>query len=173
MAKISKTAKERLKISKLKTKSTDNDKGSRSKITMHEGTKPLQQNEAAKDQNSMQTDNSDTLGLSGSNSSRKDTKETQYAIETIILEGIQGTALSDDEYESEGEDIEYFVVKNIGWVKAMNQEIVALNRTRTWEITHLPNNRTPVGSKWIFKVKYKANGEVERFKVRLVAKGFN
>ncbi|GKC58280.1 ribonuclease H-like domain-containing protein, partial [Tanacetum coccineum] len=119
------------------------------------------------------TDNSDTPGLSGSTSSRKDTKDTQYAIETIILEGIQGTALSDDEYESEGEDIEYFAVKNIKWIEAMNQEIEALNRTRTWEITHLPNNKTPIGSKWIFKVKYKANGEVERFKAGLVAKGFN
>nr|GEZ18688.1 ribonuclease H-like domain-containing protein [Tanacetum cinerariifolium] len=53
-------------------------------------------------------DNSDTAVLFCSTSSRKDTEDTQYAAETDVLEGIQGTVLSDDEYESEGEDIEYF-----------------------------------------------------------------
>nr|GEY40923.1 ribonuclease H-like domain-containing protein [Tanacetum cinerariifolium] len=157
----------------------------------------------------MQTNNLDTPGLSGSTSSRKDTKDTHYAAKTIVLEGIQGTALSDDEYEFEGKDIEYFgqlfespkpihgidkvvnytnlsmgnfmfttslnkihepstyaeAVNDIRWVEAINQEIEALNRTITWEITHLPNNKNPIGSKWIFKVKYKANGEVERYKM--------
>nr|GEU58208.1 ribonuclease H-like domain-containing protein [Tanacetum cinerariifolium] len=58
------------------------------------------------------------------------------------------------------------------WVEAMNQEIEALNNNNTWEITKLPNGRKAICRKWIFKVKYKANGEVKRFKERLVAKGF-
>ncbi|GJS14383.1 putative reverse transcriptase domain-containing protein [Tanacetum coccineum] len=50
---------------------------------------------------------------------------------------------------------------------------VALNRNETWEITQLPLGRKPIGCKWIYKVKYKSNGDIERYKARLVAKGFN
>lgn len=59
------------------------------------------------------------------------------------------------------------------WIEAMNQEMEALNRNGTWKITELPSNRKPIGCKWVYKVKYKSNGEVERFKARLVAKGYN
>ncbi|GJY04713.1 putative RNA-directed DNA polymerase, partial [Tanacetum coccineum] len=64
-------------------------------------------------------------------------------------------------------------VKDSKWIEAMNQEIESLNRNNTWEITDLPTGRKPIGSKWVFKVKYKASGDVGRFKARLVAKCFN
>lgn len=54
----------------------------------------------------------------------------------------------------------------------MNLEIKALEENSTWEIVHLPKGKTVIGSKWVYKIKYKANGEVERFKGRLVAKGY-
>ncbi|GJQ96406.1 ribonuclease H-like domain-containing protein [Tanacetum coccineum] len=59
------------------------------------------------------------------------------------------------------------------WIKAMNNEIEALNRNNTWTISDLPIGRKPIGSKWIWKIKYKASGEIERYKGRLVAKGFS
>jgi len=37
----------------------------------------------------------------------------------------------------------------------------------------LPPHCAPVGCKWIFRVKMNADGSVDRFKVRLVAKGFH
>ena len=36
----------------------------------------------------------------------------------------------------------------------------------------LPKNKKPVGCKWVYKTKYKSDGTIERYKVRLVAKGF-
>ncbi|GKB01528.1 putative RNA-directed DNA polymerase [Tanacetum coccineum] len=58
------------------------------------------------------------------------------------------------------------------WVDAMDLEMEALNRNNTWEITDLRKGRRPIGCKWVFKIKYKSNGEVERYKARLVAKGY-
>jgi hypothetical protein len=55
----------------------------------------------------------------------------------------------------------------------MNAELEALAKTGTWVIVDLPPQVKPIGSKWVYKVKYKADGTVERHKARLVAKGYN
>lgn len=55
----------------------------------------------------------------------------------------------------------------------MQLEIKALEDNKTWEIIDLPKGKNTIGSKWVYKIKFKANGEVERFKTRLVAKGYN
>ncbi|CAH0519354.1 unnamed protein product [Peronospora belbahrii] len=36
----------------------------------------------------------------------------------------------------------------------------------------LPSNQRAIGTKWVFKIKCKADGSIEKFKVRLVANGF-
>ncbi|XP_071708189.1 uncharacterized protein [Rutidosis leptorrhynchoides] len=59
------------------------------------------------------------------------------------------------------------------WVDAMNLEMAALNRNNTWEITELPPDRIPIGNKWVYRIKYKSNGEIERYKARLVTKGYS
>ncbi|GKB71616.1 ribonuclease H-like domain-containing protein [Tanacetum coccineum] len=63
-------------------------------------------------------------------------------------------------------------LKDINWINAMNEEMNALYENKTWVMTELPFDRNPIGCKWIFKIKYKSNGEVERYKARLIAKGF-
>ncbi|GKB50819.1 putative RNA-directed DNA polymerase [Tanacetum coccineum] len=55
----------------------------------------------------------------------------------------------------------------------MNNEIEALNRNNTWTVCDLPEGRKAVGSKWLWKIKYKSTGEIERYKARVVAKGFS
>ena len=52
------------------------------------------------------------------------------------------------------------------------EEMSALERNGTWEVVQRSKDKTPVGCRWIFAVKYKADGEIERYKVRLVAKGY-
>ena len=54
----------------------------------------------------------------------------------------------------------------------MTIEIAALKANNTWSLTSLPPHKKPIGSKWIYKMKFKPDGSVERFKACLVAKGF-
>lgn len=62
-------------------------------------------------------------------------------------------------------------LKNELWRAAMIDEYDALMRNSMWELVPRPN-RDIVGYKWIFTVKRKADGSVDRFKARLVARGF-
>nr|GEY86901.1 uncharacterized mitochondrial protein AtMg00810-like [Tanacetum cinerariifolium] len=55
----------------------------------------------------------------------------------------------------------------------MNKELSALESNNTWEITLLPPNKQAIGSKWVYKINFKANGTIKRYKARLVAKGFS
>ncbi|GJX52846.1 ribonuclease H-like domain-containing protein [Tanacetum coccineum] len=64
-------------------------------------------------------------------------------------------------------------LKDVNLVNAMNDEMHALYENKTWFMTNLPIGRKPIGCKWVFKIKYKSNGEVKRYKARLVAKGFS
>ncbi|GKF21947.1 ribonuclease H-like domain-containing protein, partial [Tanacetum coccineum] len=52
---------------------------------------------------------------------------------------------------------------------AMNQEMDALLKNDTWEIVELLEGRKAIGSKWIYKIKFKSSGEIDGYKPRLVA----
>lgn len=54
----------------------------------------------------------------------------------------------------------------------MKREVKALEENNTWTIEDLLEGKRAIDLKWVYKIKYKTNGEVERFKARLVAKGF-
>jgi len=54
----------------------------------------------------------------------------------------------------------------------MQVELLALEKTGTWDIVDLPPHAKPIGCRWIFKVKHHANGSVERYIARLVAQGY-
>ena len=59
------------------------------------------------------------------------------------------------------------------WQSAMQEEINSLHKNKVWTVIDLPKKRTAVGNRCIFKVKRDANGVLQRFKARLMAKGHN
>ncbi|XP_060185225.1 uncharacterized mitochondrial protein AtMg00810-like [Lycium barbarum] len=55
----------------------------------------------------------------------------------------------------------------------MSVEFDALVQNKTWTLVPPPANANIVGNKWVFRIKFCANGSVERFKAQLVAQGFS
>ncbi|GJR34325.1 ribonuclease H-like domain-containing protein [Tanacetum coccineum] len=63
--------------------------------------------------------------------------------------------------------------KDQHWIEAMNDEMDALYSNDTWEVVELPLGRKAIGGKWVYKIKYKSSGDIDRYKARYVAKGYN
>jgi hypothetical protein len=58
------------------------------------------------------------------------------------------------------------------WKEAVFQELDTLGARDTYTLEELPTSKKAIGVKWVFKVKLNGEGEVERFKARMVARGF-
>ena len=58
------------------------------------------------------------------------------------------------------------------WEEAINAELMSLANAHTWDIVERPTNTNIVSSKWVFKIKKNAAGEIDKYKARLVARGF-
>ncbi|KAM1275830.1 hypothetical protein ACFX2H_025419 [Malus domestica] len=54
----------------------------------------------------------------------------------------------------------------------MDEELRALQKNNTWEVVELPKGKKSIGCRWVFTVKYKANGSLDINKARLVVKGY-
>ena len=58
------------------------------------------------------------------------------------------------------------------WIDAMNEEIKSMKDDEVWDLFPLAEGAKPIGCKWTFKTKRDLKGDVERYKARLIAKGF-
>ena len=58
------------------------------------------------------------------------------------------------------------------WKAAMDKEMHSLLKNHTWDVVPLPFGKTAVGCKWVHTKKHHADGTLERYKSRLVARGF-
>lgn len=58
------------------------------------------------------------------------------------------------------------------WRQAIVAELEAHKTNKTWEVIPRPHDIKEISAKWIFKIKYDTKGNVERYKARLVARGF-
>jgi hypothetical protein len=56
--------------------------------------------------------------------------------------------------------------------RSVNDEMDLILSNNTWVLVDLPPGSNTIGCKWVFRRKYRTDGSIQTFKVRLVAKGF-
>ena len=64
-------------------------------------------------------------------------------------------------------------VEWLEWEKAIKAAIDQLYRMVTWQLVDLPKGRSPVANKWVLVQKYSKEGKLEKYKARLVVKGYS
>jgi len=65
------------------------------------------------------------------------------------------------------------VAKHQVWKGAMNEEYESIMKIDVWDVVPRPKDKFLVTSKWLYKIKHGANGSVEKFKARFVARGIS
>jgi hypothetical protein len=58
------------------------------------------------------------------------------------------------------------------WLDAMEDEMRSMSVNKVWDLEEISKGAKAVGCKWVYKMKCDSNGNIERFKARLMAKGF-
>jgi len=58
------------------------------------------------------------------------------------------------------------------WKAAMDEELESVLSNNTWEYVDLPPGAKAIPLKWVYKLKRDGNGNITRFKARLVVKGY-
>ncbi|KAF6767306.1 Zinc finger, CCHC-type, partial [Kalmanozyma brasiliensis GHG001] len=59
------------------------------------------------------------------------------------------------------------------WEEAIKRELESHATNNTWTVVPTPTRANIIGCKWVFKVKRKADGSIDKYKARLVAQGFS
>ena len=61
---------------------------------------------------------------------------------------------------------------NPSWQIIMKEELDTLSKNYTWDLVTLLPRKSVVGCKWIYKIKTRPDGSIERYKTHLVVKDF-
>ena len=69
----------------------------------------------------------------------------------------------------------YDANKSVGapfWLEAINNELESIMSNHNWELVELLPKVKPIGCKWVLKRKLKPDCTIDKFKARLIAKGY-
>jgi hypothetical protein len=58
------------------------------------------------------------------------------------------------------------------WLEAMEDKIKSMSTNKVWDLEPIPKRAKTVGCKWVYRTKHDSQGNIERIKAQLVAKGF-
>ena len=96
-----------------------------------------------------------------------------FAFESVAQHALKASQKHFGEPRSIAEVMQLPADEQAQWLKAAQDEIQSLVENKTFELVELPPGRKAIGSRWVFRVKRNADGSIERYKGRLVAKGFS
>ena len=83
-------------------------------------------------------------------------------------------AIQHEEIATEPKTYEEAVKSNKAkqWKEAMQAEVESLENNDTWTFVDRPKDKNVLPGKWVYRVKYGADGQVDKYKARYVAKGY-
>ena len=58
------------------------------------------------------------------------------------------------------------------WIKAMEEEMNSMKSNHVWDLVDLSLGRKTIGNKWVLNIKREVNETIDRYKARLLAKGY-
>ena len=58
------------------------------------------------------------------------------------------------------------------WIEAMKEELKMFEKNDTWELVDRPQHKQPIGVKWVYRTKLNTDGSINKYKARLVVKGY-
>jgi len=58
------------------------------------------------------------------------------------------------------------------WKLALQDDMESMRKNHVWDLVDLPPGRKTIENKWVLKVKQNAKGYIERYRARLMAKGY-
>ncbi|KAM7489733.1 hypothetical protein LguiB_027217 [Lonicera macranthoides] len=58
------------------------------------------------------------------------------------------------------------------WIAAMKEELKMIEKNQTWELVERPKHKKAIGVKWVYRTKLNPDGSVNKYKARLVVKGY-
>jgi hypothetical protein len=116
---------------------------------------------------------------SGSNASATSSELEMQHVKTRSQSGISRPKVYTDgtvryaNFSSTGEPTSLDeALSDPNWKKAMQEEITTLHKNETWHLVPTVKGANIFDCRWVFKIKRKADGSIERYKGRLVAKGY-
>lgn len=62
-------------------------------------------------------------------------------------------------------------MKDLNWLEAMKEKLRSIEKNMTWKLVEKPDKKQ-IDVKWVYMLKQRPNGEIVKYKGRLVAKGF-
>jgi hypothetical protein len=59
------------------------------------------------------------------------------------------------------------------WKDVINEEYDSILKNDVWTVVPRPHGKSVVTSKWLYKIKHAADGSIEKYKARFLARGFS